>query len=354
MSSTRICPIPLGIATVATLVTLGTLACGGDRRRDGAAATSSAGGVAGGLPPVTQLAEPDPCSFLSQSEAEGILGPLKQPPLRVKNDESREPDPEGRVCAYFPLDQGDRRDENVRVEVATHDGLGFQLATGAAVQATGDWVAGHPLGDTTMAGPWDAAARVGNQLFTARQGDVAVQVTVRRLGQKDGRVDSIGARVLANIPDIPAAAPPAGDDDDETSALDPCRVLTRGEVEAVIGALSAPPYRSRAGTSLADANGSSCSYRTPHHRVLVVAPTWEGGAVAFRIAGMAGGIVGSKLAQGQEADTLDDGPWDAAASDTQGTLRFLKADALLELRYRTSSTDLAGAVKLGRLAVPRL
>jgi len=37
-----------------------------------------------------------------------------------------------------------------------------------------------------------------------------------------------------------------------------------------------------------------------------------------------------------------------------GTLLLLRGDALLELRYRTSSTDLAGAVKLGRLAVPRL
>ena len=64
--------------------------------------------------------------------------------------------------------------------------------------------------------------------------------------------------------------------------------------------------------------------------------------------------MGKAIAQGQEADTLDDGPWDAASAATDGTLLLLKGDALLELRYRTSSTDLAGAVKLGRLAVPRL
>ena len=353
MHSIRPRPTPLGIATLATLITFGTLACRGEPR-SGAANHSSADGVADGLPPVTQPADPDPCSFLSQADAEAILGPLKRPPLRVKNDESREPDPEGRVCAYFPLDQGDRRDENVRVEVATHDGLGFQVATGAAVQATAGWVPGHAMGDTAVAGPWDAAARVGNQLFTARQGDVAVQVTVRWLGVKDGRVDSIGARVLANIPDVPVAAPAAHGDDDGSSAFDPCSVLTRGEVEAVVGALSGPPYRSRASSSLAQANGASCSYRTPHHRVLVVSPTREGGAVAFKLSGMTGQIVGRAIAQGQEADTLDDGPWDAAASGMDGTLLLLRGDALLELRYRTSSTDLAGAVKLGRLAVPRL
>jgi hypothetical protein len=67
-----------------------------------------------------------------------------------------------------------------------------------------------------------------------------------------------------------------------------------------------------------------------------------------------GRIVGRAIAQGQEADTLDDGPWDAAAASTDGTLLLLKGDALLELRYRTSSTDLGGAVTLGRLAVPRM
>ncbi len=345
---------PLGVATLATLLAFGPLACGGDRPGDRAAKThSTAAGLAVGQPAVTQPADPDPCSFLSPAAAESILGPLKQAPLRVKNDEGREPDPEGRVCAYFPLDQGNRRDENVRVEVATHDGLQFQAATGVVVQGTADWV-GHALGDTAVAGPWDAAARLGNQLFTARQGDVAVQVTVRWMGLKDGRVDSIGARVLANIPDVPAAAPASRRDDDDAPASDPCQVLTRSEVEAVVGKLSEAPYRSSAGSSLAEATGTSCSYRTPHHRVLVVSPTREGGASAFKLSGIVGGIVGKAIVRGQEADTLDDGPWDVASAGTDGTLLLLKGDALLELRYRTSSSDLAGAVKLGRLAVPRL
>lgn len=348
------CSIRLGVATLAALAALGSLACGGDRRSDAAATHATAAGVMGSQPPVTQPADPDPCSFLSPAVAESILGPLKQAPLRVKNDEGREPDPEGRVCAYFPLDQGNRRDENVRVEVATHDGLDFQAAAGAVVQATDGWVPGHTLGDTTVAGPWDAAARVGNRLFTARQGDVAVQVTVRWMGLKDGRVDSIGARVLANIPDVPAAAPHRRDDDEKAAAADPCQVLTRAEVEGVIGKLSEAPYRARAGSSLAEAAGASCAYRTPRHRVLVVSPTREGGAAAFKLSGFAAQVVGKEIVQGQEADTLDDGPWDTAAASTDGTLLLLKGDALLELRYRTSSTDLAGAVKLGRLAVPRL
>jgi hypothetical protein len=167
-------------------------------------------------------------------------------------------------------------------------------------------------------------------------------------------VDSIAARVLANVPDVPAAAPARRGDDDDDSGSDPCRVLTRAEVEAVVGRLSDPPYRSRAGSSMAEAAGASCSYRTPHHRVLVVSPMVEGGAAAFKLTGFAGRVVGRAITQGQEADTLDDGPWDASASGTDGTLLLLKGDTMLELGYRTSSTDLAGAVRLGRLALPRL
>ena len=344
-----------GAAALATLSVLMALGCGAGERSERAAAThSSAGGTAAGLPPVTQAADPDPCSFLSPAAAEAIMGPLKQPPYRVNSDDGRKPDPEGRVCAYLPLDQGNRRDENVRVEVATHDGLKFQTAVGAVVQATGNWVPGHALGDTAVASPWDAAGRVANQLFTARQGDVAVQVTVRWMGLKDGRVDSIAARVLANIPDVPAAAPAERGGDEDPPALDPCRVFTRAEVEGVVGRLSDAPYRSRMGSSLADATGGSCSYRTPHHRVLVVTPTGEGGAAAFKLSGFVGKVVGRVIAQGQEADTLDDGPWDAAASGTDGTLLLLKGDALLELGYRTSSTNLAGAARLGALGLPRL
>ncbi len=350
MHSTCIRTRSFGIATLAALA---ALACGGERPDGATTTTSIAGGAAAGMPAVTQPADPDPCSFLSPAAAESIIGALKRPPLRV-NDEGREADPEGRICAYFPLDQGNRRDENVRIEVATHDGLAFETGMGMVVQATGGWIPGHPLGDTTVAGPWDAAARVGNQLFTARQGDVAVQVMVRWIGVKDGRVDSIGARVLANIPDVPAAAPAREGDDDDAAGSDPCSVLTRHEVETVVGKLSETPYRSRAGTSLAEATGASCSYRTPRHRVLVVSPIREGGATAFKLSGFVGRVVGRVVAQGQEADTLDDGPWDAASAATDGTLLLLKGDALLELRYRTSATDLAGAVKLGRLAMPRL
>lgn len=333
---------------------LAALACG---REHGGAESSGVRSTAGATAPAgpTQASEPDPCSFLTRAQAESILGPLKQDPVRVKDAESLEPDAKGRACSFHPIDRGGRRDENVRLEVATHDGLEFEVGTRAAVQATSAWVPGHATGDTAVAGPWDAAARVAPYLFTARQGDAAVQISVRWLGVKDGKVDSLAAKALANIPDVPVAAPPSrGGDDGGPSALDPCGVLQRGEAEAVIGKLLVPPYRSRTSTSMAEAAGGSCSYRTGHHRVLVVSPTWEGGADAFKLTSLVGGIVGTKLQQGQEADTLDDGPWDRSASDPSGTLLLLKRDALLELRYRTSSTDLAGAVKLARVALGRM
>ncbi|MEO7986042.1 MAG: hypothetical protein ABI766_05880 [Gemmatimonadales bacterium] len=336
------------------LTLLAVLACSGERSPRTAGAARSLSGSVDAPSVATQPADPDPCSFLSQTEAEAILGPLKRTPERVKNDESVEPDPRGRVCSYHPVDRAGRKDENVRVEVAVHDGLEFEVSTRAALGATRDWVSGKAPGDTLLAGPWDAAARAGTHLFTARQGDAAVQVSVRWLGVKDGKVDSIAARVLANIPDRPAAAPVRHGDEDTSSSSDPCGVLTEGEVQAVLGKLNFPPYRSRTNTSMVEASGASCSYRTSRHRVLVLSPEPDGGATTFKLAGLTSGLIGTRLEQGQEADTLDDGPWDHSASDMNGALLFLKGDALLQMQYRTSSTNLAGAVKLARLAMGRM
>ena len=57
--------------------------------------------------------------------------------------------------------------------------------------------------------------------------------------------------------------------------------------------------------------------------------------------------------EGQSADTLE-GPWDQAAMSLDGRLMLLKGDRALEIAYRGSSTDETGALKLARIAIPRL
>ncbi len=67
-----------------------------------------------------------------------------------------------------------------------------------------------------------------------------------------------------------------------------------------------------------------------------------------------GGLITSMLGVGgSSADTLD-GPWDQTASGVTGSLLFLKDDQMLEVHYRTSATDAAGATRLARAAVARL
>jgi hypothetical protein len=66
-----------------------------------------------------------------------------------------------------------------------------------------------------------------------------------------------------------------------------------------------------------------------------------------------GQTVARSVGDAQAPDTLD-GPWEQLGQGVDGTLSLLAGDRLLELQYMTSSTDLTGAVKLARKALPRL
>jgi hypothetical protein len=63
---------------------------------------------------------------------------------------------------------------------------------------------------------------------------------------------------------------------------------------------------------------------------------------------MAGGVGGA-----DDGDALD-GPWDQATAGTTGALYFLKGDRMLEIVYKTSSTDVRGVAKLAASAIGRL
>ena len=56
---------------------------------------------------------------------------------------------------------------------------------------------------------------------------------------------------------------------------------------------------------------------------------------------------------GIEGDTLE-GPWDEAAVDLTGELLLLKGAHSLGIRYRASSTDAAGVLRLAGPALKRL
>ncbi len=97
-------------------------------------------------------------------------------------------------------------------------------------------------------------------------------------------------------------------------------------------------------------NGGSCSYRSPKHRVLVLTPTWEGGKNELKMAAITSQQTSKILGGSAAGDTLE-GPWDQVAGGPSGEVYFLKGDKLIAIQYNTSSTDIAGAVALARIAL---
>lgn len=200
---------------------------------------------------------------------------------------------------------------------------------------------------------WDRANDSTSRSFFGRVGHVAVDVRVQAAEVSHAQAAAIANRIRDAIPDLPfAATRPAN-----AVGPDPCILLKVEEVEAVLGKLAVPPYRSDEETPLAMAQGKSCSYFTAGHHALVLTPTWEYGGRAFDAMRGVGGLIErvAPVLHNDAADTLDTGPWEDAAGDpATGQLYFLKGDRALELGFLVSSTDFDGAVRLARIAVGRL
>ena len=173
-------------------------------------------------------------------------------------------------------------------------------------------------------------------------------------GMDEAELATLAARVRDRVPDLPFVDPTQSTP--RQDGRDPCSVLSRQEAEAVLGKLVVAPYRVNKGGALADAGGGSCAYYSGEHRALVLTPHFVGGTDEMRYArgGRNGlGAVGivDRVAEG--ADTLE-GPWDEVAIGIDGELAMLKGDRMVEIAYLTSSTDMAGAIRLARTALKGL
>jgi len=223
----------------------------------------------------------------------------------------------------------------------------------AAAKAMKGWMGDSSSADTVDVrgnkNGWDYKAGHGGRL-----GHIGVDVTVvsSEVELPRDKLDTLAAHVRNRIPDLPFPMP---SDYSRGESRDPCVLLTRQEAEAVLGPLVVPPYRSGNDGPLAYPNGTSCSYFTKGHHVLIITPQWSGGKSALAATRGVEGIMGRVMdnSREQSADTLE-GPWDQAAIDIDGRLAVLKGDRLLEVHYQTSSTDEAGALKIARTALERL
>ena len=362
---------------LATVV--GTLAgCGGqDPRRDGPAAGQEAGAAAELRPAVSTVPLPrSPCEWIPVSEVAALVGPLEGTPERVRNAEQSRPDADGTACLYRLAARPGMGKNELLVEVSPTAGVMFERTMGAMQQhfatvlADGKPPAEQEKSDKADEG-WDYSGGLpmGLGSYIGRVGHLSVLVVSQSPDVPRPRLAALAAAVRDRVPDLPFPLPPdpmleelkrqeGGAPDPPASGPDPCSLLTRAEVEAVLGPLVVEPYRSSENTPLADPYGSGCAYLAKGHRALVLKPHWNGGEMMFGMARQVGGQVALALPEAgpdrESADTLD-GPWDeAAANGTTGELYFLKGDRMLELGYLTSSIGTESAVRLATMAVERL
>ena len=369
--------------TVVALIGVG--GCGGAAAdvRDGEDATSTEGGaVAVAASEVPTNSWPaDPCGWIPVAEVESIVGPLVGPPRPEEGD-----------CFYpLPLDAEMKRRrelaaklEEVAKELARRQGeqyepipdrrpsvpgllLGVNVSNSdigeRAFAAVGEMLGGSGIPDRTApneAQGWDYARSpfaFGLPGFAGRTGQLAVTVRGQATFLPEEKMAALATRVRDLIPDRPFAArdarqvresPPAGPD--------PCGLMTRAEVEAVLGALVVPPYRTNETSPYPDPGGRSCAYYTAGHHVLVVTPEWTGGKQSVEISRGVGGLIGA-VAPDREAEAADtlEGTWDdVVANGHAAELLFLKGDRALTVGYGASSTNAAGVIRLIGPALERL
>jgi hypothetical protein len=299
----------------------------------------------------TQPQGADPCAWLTREEVERIIGPLGAAPYRVNDAEQFDrPSPQGSACFYQLAAHSEDEPRFVAVGVILDGAATIEAGLGAGLSEKGlDSLGGTDEGYKQNGG-WDWTNDLGGALKTARIGHLAIMSSVRgRLSSQ--ATDSLAAAIRDRIPDLPFGE--ATSASEPGSSANPCALVTPAEAEAVLGTLLVAPYRSHESSPIAYANGQSCSFYTAGHHVLVLTPTRSEGKLIF---GMMSGLtqnVSDKLGASAVDDTLD-GPWDQTARGMDGTLYVLKGDQLLAIQYRTSTTNLSGALRLAAAALPRL
>jgi hypothetical protein len=328
------------------------------------------------------------CDWIPKAEVEAILGPLAGPakgrehtcryPLSMDAATASRREayrklvgPRAPIVRSGELDSvavvlsvellGDVTDE--RAGKIAEDMVGSMLA-GALGKNGNDNAPPDSAHRTDKQAPpagWDVAnAPTGTSDFSGRVGHLNISVQENTIFTAIPAAKKLALAAFARdrVPDLPISVrridnepvpPPTGPD--------PCALLTRDEAESVLGKLVVPPYRSDDGEPFVADNGTSCTYYTAGHRVLVIVPHWTDGKSDFKLTRGTGRVLRS-LAPDQAAqavDTLDvSGPWDDMTLGLDGRLAFVKGDQMLEIAFATSSTDQTGALKLARIALQRL
>lgn len=345
------------IPCAATVLALALAACGNSGNNGGGSSPDSAANADNAAklerPTVKTQAFKHPCDWVPLEEVEKVLGKLTGEPRLGMNAESPRPDEEGQACVYPVADISGSPGE-IAVQVDPFGFAAYEQAMGTMsnlfARELADGKPTAPVAREAEQG-WDYTHNLP-EMSVWRLGHVAIVIGGNIFLMPNEKLEQIAALFRDRITDLPFAQNGV-DPNAAGSQPDPCALISRAEAEAVLGKLLLDPYRSSESSALADGDGPSCTYYNAGHRALVITPTWSDGKEMF---GMAGGMSGLLRTVTGGADTGDafDGPWDQATEGGAGSVYFLKGDRMLEVIYKTSTTDASGAAELAQAAVGRL
>ena len=298
----------------------------------------------------------DPCTLVSIGEMEAQIGPLREPPFRV--DHNRRPDPGGEGCFYRARDG-----RNVTILADWESGaMGFRSMAGSGAEF-GDILYGYDAATDTLEGDWDKVGYAWGQ-FIALKDSVSVQVdpfgsriglpgAVRLTSLAIGRIDSPlaydGAKATRARPE------------ERMVDRNPCDLVTRQEVERLLGPLIEDPGPSE--------DGTGCDFVTDKEMfgervVFTLQVQWTDGFYALGQERAAIGDAAKAMAVHVDPDipTLSEEavgeaePWDERITLLGGVIAVVKDDALLRIATGAGAFDFDEdeALQLLRIAAGRL
>ncbi len=329
------------------LLTAGLVSCGGSAEKPGADPEAQAAQVPSG---------PDPCSLVSQAEMETLTGPLAEPPYRVDSD--RRPAAAGEGCFYRARDR-----RNVTVLVDWEDGeLAFRMLAGTGASIT-DILTGYDATSDTLEGTWDKVGAPFGQFIVLKD---KTSIQIDPLGSRIGLEGAARLAVIAigrlGAPlDYSGAKATLARAEESAAARDPCTLVSRQEVDSLMGPLLADP------TPAAD--GSGCEFRTsqtflnePVVRTLEV--QWTDGFYTLGQERSATGMAVKAMKLHVDEETPDSlgqeavgeaEPWDERLTLLPGIITVVKGDRLLKIAGDgVGGFDETKALQLLRIAARRL
>jgi hypothetical protein len=299
---------------------------------------------------------PDPCSLISQAEMEALMGPLAEPPYRVNSD--RRPTAGGEGCFYRARDR-----RNVTVLVDWEDGeMAFRMMAGTGANIS-DILTGYDATTDTLEGNWDKVGAPFGQ-FMVLKGKTSIQIDP--LGSRIGldgaaRLAATAIGRLGAPLDYSGGKATLARKEDAPRTRNPCELVTRQEVEALMGPLLEDPKPSE--------DGSGCEFRTdkkflnePVVRELEV--QWTDGFYTLGQERSATGMAVKAMKRHVDEETPDSlsqeavgeaEPWDERMTLMPGLITVVKNDVLLKIPGDgVFGFDEQKALQLLRIAVGRL